>query len=344
MNVKKILPIVAIIIAIPMFIIGIFYKDRTKTVNLKGLLRIMRELKVYLKYIINFIYEFYKIAQPIFYKLLYMSIIAAVIGFVILIIRKIFDKKISPTWKFGMWILFIIALIVPINIKTNVSIYSNIPDIEQVQYISYSQEYTKIKQENKANSIDYDMKWAKLKEEKPDGDFSYVNEEDISTVAEVQQRKDNITKGYIKSLIIDVIIPLTYLACIILGFILMIGYSIHLNIKLKSTYLEDERIRNILENCKKELNIKKDIKILMQNIIKVPSIYGLFKPKILFHEDLLNLDDNALRYVILHELAHYKRKDVLLNYVLLSLEIVYWFNPLLWPIFKAIRNDIELRS
>lgn len=33
MNVKKILPIVAIIIAIPMFIIGIFYKDRTKTVK-----------------------------------------------------------------------------------------------------------------------------------------------------------------------------------------------------------------------------------------------------------------------------------------------------------------------
>ena len=39
---------------------------------------------------------------------------------------------------------------------------------------------------------------------------------------------------------------------------------------------------------------------------------------------------------------HQKRKDMLKNNIILLLEIIYWFNPILWPIFKAMKNDIEI--
>ena len=42
----------------------------------------------------------------------------------------------------------------------------------------------------------------------------------------------------------------------------------------------------ILEECKKELKIKKDIKLVIQEKIKTPSIYGIVHTKILLNSKL----------------------------------------------------------
>ncbi len=46
----------------------------------------------------------------------------------------------------------------------------------------------------------------------------------------------------------------------------------------------------------------------------------------------------------MHELAHYKRKDILLNKIFLIITSIYWFNPILWFCFKQIRQDMELKT
>lgn len=46
----------------------------------------------------------------------------------------------------------------------------------------------------------------------------------------------------------------------------------------------------------------------------------------------------------MHELAHYKRKDTMINKILLGISIIYWFNPILWFCFKQIRQDMELKT
>ena len=56
------------------------------------------------------------LCQELFYYILNISIIASILAIVILLLRKIFDKKISPKWKFVMWALLIISLIFPIKI------------------------------------------------------------------------------------------------------------------------------------------------------------------------------------------------------------------------------------
>ena len=46
----------------------------------------------------------------------------------------------------------------------------------------------------------------------------------------------------------------------------------------------------------------------------------------------------------MHELSHYKGKDLVLNFFINILKTIYWFNPLLYIIFKRIRQDIELKA
>lgn len=70
--------------------------------------------------LINFLIE-HNIIAIVFYKILYMSIIGSLVGLLVLAIRKIFDKKISPKWKCIMWGIFIASLLIPFRfeIKTD---------------------------------------------------------------------------------------------------------------------------------------------------------------------------------------------------------------------------------
>ncbi len=62
----------------------------------------------------------------IFYKLLYMSVIASVIGISIIAIRKLLSKYISPKIIYAMWIVFLLALVVPPFVSSRVSVYNYI--------------------------------------------------------------------------------------------------------------------------------------------------------------------------------------------------------------------------
>ena len=61
---------------------------------------------------LNFVLNF---TSPMFYKILYMSIIGIFVGLFILILRKILDKRISPKWKCFIWLLLMFSLIVPVK-------------------------------------------------------------------------------------------------------------------------------------------------------------------------------------------------------------------------------------
>ena len=58
-------------------------------------------------------------------------------------------------------------------------------------------------------------------------------------------------------------------------------------------------------------------------------------------EGAAQLGDAALRHVMLHELMHLKRGDLLVIRLMNMLGAVYWFNPLVWLCFRLIREDIE---
>ena len=59
---------------------------------------------------------------------------------------------------------------------------------------------------------------------------------------------------------------------------------------------------------------------------------------------MINLNEKELEYIFLHELAHYKRKDTIINYILIFLQSIHWFNPIIWYCFKKIKEDMEFAT
>ena len=83
--------------------------------------------------------------SPIFYKVLYMTVIGSIVGILIYFVRNIFDKKISGKWKCIMWCIVLVSLLIPIRYEiktTNKITHTNL--INKIENIKNIPEYNKI--------------------------------------------------------------------------------------------------------------------------------------------------------------------------------------------------------
>ena len=71
--------------------------------------------------------------------------------------------------------------------------------------------------------------------------------------------------------------------------------------------------------------------------------YMVLKTKALLPRGFIGrFSTKELRFILLHELAHLKRRDILFNWLAAILQIFHWFNPLIWFGFARWRGDREL--
>lgn len=62
-----------------------------------------------------------------------------------------------------------------------------------------------------------------------------------------------------------------------------------------------------------------------------PLVMGTFRPVLVLPEGLSEaLDQSRLEHVVLHELAHVKRRDALRALFCAAVQMAYWFHPLVW--------------
>ncbi|MEJ7586466.1 MAG: M56 family metallopeptidase [Ferruginibacter sp.] len=90
------------------------------------------------------------------------------------------------------------------------------------------------------------------------------------------------------------------------------------------------------------LGINKKIKIWLSAHVDVPCVTGFINPVILFPVALINhLSIQQIEAVLLHELAHIKRNDYLINFIQSIIEMVLFFNPFAVLLSKAARKERE---
>ncbi|WP_111947667.1 M56 family metallopeptidase [Clostridium tetanomorphum] len=100
---------------------------------------------------------------------------------------------------------------------------------------------------------------------------------------------------------------------------------------------------NTLLECSKFLKIKSKFKLLELSFISSPAILGLKNPIILIPKGLLKeIKKEDLKNILLHELCHYKRKDIFVLYLAKIVCIFYWFNPLIWYTLNKLKKTLEL--
>lgn len=107
--------------------------------------------------------------------------------------------------------------------------------------------------------------------------------------------------------------------------------------------LENEAVRKLYQNCRREMKLAKDLPVYTTAYLNSPVMAGLFSPRIYLPLHLItDYHPRGIRYMLLHELQHYRHRDTLVNYLMNLAAIVYWFNPLVWCALKEMRSDREV--
>ncbi len=100
----------------------------------------------------------------------------------------------------------------------------------------------------------------------------------------------------------------------------------------------NERLQQLADS----LHIKQAVKLLESGIAKVPMVIGHLKPVILVPIGLLTaLSAEEVEAILVHELAHIKRRDYLVNMLQSLVEIVLFFNPAVLWVSKLIKTERE---
>lgn len=141
------------------------------------------------------------------------------------------------------------------------------------------------------------------------------------------------------------IIPYIWLLGLVITGAWLLFSNIIFSLRLKALSKPvDERTDKIFSQCKDKLNVKRDIGLVNQPIIKGVSLFGLLRPKILITNKLTSFTDREIEYIFYHELSHYTRRDIFTNFLISIIQTMHWFNPLIHIFAKAIRQDIELAT
>ena len=112
--------------------------------------------------------------------------------------------------------------------------------------------------------------------------------------------------------------------------------------------LQNEELNALYIECLNEVNSKYTIPIYSTAFLKSPVLAGFLHPRIYLPIHLISdfnvgtISSTDIRYMLLHELQHYKHKDILIGYLINTVNVFYWFNPLIWYFLKRIRQEREL--
>jgi len=126
------------------------------------------------------------------------------------------------------------------------------------------------------------------------------------------------------------------------------GYIAYAHIRFhrllaKASPVTDHEILSLLDNCKQLLGVRAHVDVLSTEAIDSPALFGCRRPRLLLSRDLLaQLNPDELRHILLHELAHLKRRDIFIAHIVSFVQALQWFNPLVALAFRRMRADREM--
>ena len=253
--------------------------------------------------------------------LLYSSLLGSILIGLIIVIRLVFKNTMGANWQYLLWFLLILKLLIPYAPESSLSVF-NIFNHLTIQTLT----------------------------------GNYFETQDNEKIGRNTEKKSSITK--IASITDDYSLSATRtfldsrnvlaFGVWLIGVLSLTAYIINLTIKSKyiiknGLRVNDSHVIRLLEECKQVMDIKGNPVLIESAVIRSPKVMGATRPHIILPIGIIGkLSTAELRFILLHELAHLHRKDLYINWITCFLQIIHWFNPLIWYAFHQMRQDREL--
>ncbi|GKX27550.1 peptidase M56 [Vallitalea longa] len=269
------------------------------------------------------------ILNNVFENVLFTTFTSSIITLIILLIRYLLKAKINMKLNQVLLTIIILKFCMVIVPESSISIFNLLPQLNTKNTISESLSTTHESIESQQTPNYSIEKITQTNYNKNLDERLYGANDNVDTIHISVSMKD----------IISIIWLSGFLIILIGAFTLQGRFNNRLRLCKE---LDDTFVLNIVDKCKRTLGVKTDVKIYMEDRFKSPFIIGFFAPRIYIPKQLIKLEADDLEHIIMHELAHYKRKDSIYNILSVIAIAINWFNPITWKMSSIIRLDIEL--
>ena len=145
---------------------------------------------------------------------------------------------------------------------------------------------------------------------------------------------------------IDSISPWTLLACIWIAGSLCLGVievarQVRLTRRVRMGSPAEASIARRVDELASALGVA-PVSVVMLPGSTSPAVWCLGRPRLLWPAELRSDSQTCIDGIIVHELAHIKRRDHVVGWLELVGGFVWWWNPLFWSVRRALREQAEL--
>jgi bla regulator protein BlaR1 len=238
---------------------------------------------------------------------------AAVIALLVLAVQLLLRDKLPPRWRYNLWLLVLLRLLVPVTPPAKFSLF-NLAPREQVP----------VETVPLATPIALD----------PSSPAA------AATTSPPQPPRADANRW-------PLIIASLWAAGAAAMLLRITWASFRLSHSIRRMRrVSDAEIVALVHRCSEEMHVARvPIVLRSSNAVAAPALMGFWRPRLLLPAHVLDTFAPAeLRLIILHELAHLKRGDVAANWLVSVLQSLHWFNPILHVAFARLRSDRELAA
>lgn len=245
----------------------------------------------------------------LFKSVLILSLFGFGITAVLLCLKPVTAKKFPAKWQYCVWIAVLFSMIVPA--------YKLIPKKEVQKFPLIAQ--TETVWQEVPPAVEKNTETVII-EETP------IEYREVALAPQVQIR------------LLDFVAYVWFLGVCIYLIIVIVSYTIYLIRKRRQAVAITDNA--VLDEVKRELKIKRHIRIKMSPDCGSPMLVGVMFPVI--YVPCKGIPDENMRMVFLHELTHYKRKDLLFKWMSLFVNAVHWFNSLAYLLCANLSEACEV--
>lgn len=260
-------------------------------------------------------------SQETFVTVVQASGAAAILACATLLLQLVLGKRLGAGWRYLLWMPVVIRLLLPPLPETPWSLF-NAP-----QWLTQNSGGPKVTIEFfdtlAGNRGGLEMLSESAEPFTPNQQF----------VTSVAQPKLNLVQ-------MATMVWVSVAAFLILR---LLGGALWLSFRLRRESGASEDLLAAFANANAELPTLLRPQVIETELVESPALFGFLTPRLLLPKEIgRKLNSSELRHVLLHELAHLKRGDLFLNWIMALAQAIHWFNPLVWLLFRRMRLEREL--
>ncbi len=259
--------------------------------------------------------------------LLSLSLSGTMLILLLFLLRPLYQNRLSKHWQYYIWLVVIARLLLPWT-----------PNPGPVGNLFLQIEYTLNNLSQESDSLEGITDTPQLSA-LPDSDSGLTQKTDLSNPDIDLTQEDNhaastdLNARFLASLWLTV-------ALLLLVRKVTIYQSFVKYIHAGSSPVEDIHLLERFGQIMSQNKIRGKIELYTNSLVSSPLLIGFIHPRIVLPDTEMSRND--FYCTVLHELTHYKRRDMFYKWLIQLTLCLHWFNPFIYLMAKEINRLCEL--